>query len=494
MPAKRRGWLAAFTLLAWGMIVPGVFSAIAKPVFKMSEIVGRSADIQFCDLDGDHLADAVLVDGSDVSVYFQEAGLGFSREPQIHFSLGDRPCILWSARLDRAADSLLMMTSEGVTELCFTNRSAPPLRRQIIQQPTVVPATLKDPTALFVPMSARAGSGCPLVLVPSAAGLQIWRHRDAWEQGQILGQTVADHLQPFLANPGYRRGFGLGFCLSDVSGDGRDDLMILRNLADGAQVYDLYLQDTNGSFKPDPDLVYTNATDWHTLAGWRDINRDGKLDLVKCTASDEPSFIPGLPSGKVLVAVYLAGKDGRIPDQPDCVFRKSDWSTFVPMPDLDNDGFPDLVLGDMPIDSRDQFRDIITAGRLELTLKFHFYHPGRGFLAEPDRQRNLRVFYDNNLDWSIGERFYFEKFVNLSGDFSGDGRKDLLVRDRSDAISVYFFQSRAAGFSARPDVEFPCPDRMDWWRVQDLNGDGVSDLVVKLRNRSAFRVFISDRK
>jgi len=35
----------------------------------------------------------------------------------------------------------------------------------------------------------------------------------------------------------------------------------------------------------------------------------------------------------------------------------------------------------------------------------------------------------------------------VGGDFNGDGKTDLLVRDHSDAISVYFFVSREKGFS-----------------------------------------------
>ena len=68
------------------------------------------------------------------------------------------------------------------------------------------------------------------------------------------------------------------------------------------------------------------------------------------------------------------------------------------------------------------------------------------------------------------------------------------MRDRKDAISVYFFVSREAGFSPQADLEFRCPELMDWWMVQDLNGDGVSDLVVKLRDKNLFRIYLSHGK
>jgi hypothetical protein len=270
--------------------------------------------------------------------------------------------------------------------------------------------------------------------------------------------------------------------------------MVMRKLAGGMETYTLYLQNTNGLFNLEPTLIYTNTADWHTALAWMDINRDGKLDLIKSTVSDEPSFVPGLQSGKVLVAVYLADEHGRIPVAPQQVFRKSDWSAFLPMVDVDGDGFMDLVLGYIPIDSREGVRNMITAGQINLNLKLHFFRPGSGFPQEPDFQRSVPVYYDNDLVWTSDHRIYSEKFISLNGDFNGDGKKDLLARNHSDEISVYFFISREAGFSSKADLKFPCPELMDWWEVKDLNGDGVSDLVVKLRDQNVFRIFISQGK
>jgi hypothetical protein len=164
------------------------------------------------------------------------------------------------------------------------------------------------------------------------------------------------------------------------------------------------------------------------------------------------------------------------------------------MVDVDGDGFMDLVLGSIPLDSRDGVRDSIIAGKVNLNLKFHFYQPGQGFSKEPEFQRTVPIYFDNELIWDQNNRIYTEKFLSFNGDFNGDGKKDLLVRDHSGGISVYFFNSRQTGFSTKADMTFHSPEPMNWWVIRDLNNDGVSDLVVSLRESNGFRIFLSQGK
>jgi len=472
--------------------------AAAKPAFLASELEGQGAELLFCDLDGDHLADAVMIGRTNLWIFFQDAKAGFTRTPQRIVELPDQPALVWPARLGRTAESLLFLTSDGVAELRFTSRTNPPTRRQILQQPTIIPDKL-DAEASRVrsfPLAAGTGTAWPLLLVPGADGLQIWQHRDQWQRVQSLRPVGTAEISPLVetVNPGYVQSLGLSLSLDDANGNGRDDLMVMREASDGLQVFSLYVQGTNGGFDPEPALNQTNLADWRTALAWKDLNRDGHPDLVASTISDEPSFIPGLPPGKVLVAVYYAGEHGRIPPRPQQVFRKQDWSPFLPMVDVDGDGFMDLVLGDIPIDSRDGLRDMITAEKLTLNLKFYFSRPGAGFPDAPDYQRRVATHFDNDLVSTAESHLYDQKFLSLNGDFNGDGKRDLMVRDHGEGISVYFFVSRAAGFSAHAELDFHCPEPMDWWQIKDLNGDGISDLVVKLRNQNLYRVFLSRKE
>jgi hypothetical protein len=384
------------------------------------------------------------------------------------------------------------MTSDGVTEFCFTNRTSPPAIRQIIRQPTVVPAAAESTNAICLPLSVETGGAWPLLLVPAADGLQVWQHREEWRQAQLIGQAIEAHLWPSLANPGYTRSFEFDFSVGDVNGDGRDDLIVRRSQPGQTNTYRLYLQQTNGLFPLEPALTYGDKVEPFSWLCWADLNRDGKVDLIKSVWLNEPSFVPGVPGGKVLVSTYIADEHGRLPPQPQQIFRKNDWLSLLPVVDVDGDGFLDLVLGYGHMDSREGVRKQVTAKQLDYTLRFFFYRPGTGFPKEADCQRDLLIHLDHvgsPLDWDLPQNFL--RCVKLGGDFNGDGKADLLVRDHSDAISVYFFISRQKGFSTEPDLRFSCPEPIEEWRVADLNNDGVSDLIVKLANEKGFRIFIS---
>jgi len=480
--------------LALGLALSAVAAAPAKPAFNSSLIEGPGSEIFFSDLEGDHFKAAVLVETTNCAVFFQDAKAGFPRQPSQQFPLAERPSLVWSVRLGNQAESLLVMTSEGVTELSFTNRNAPPVRRQIIRQPTIIPETLEEMRPRYFPLSAKTGTDWPLLLVPVSGGLEVWRHDGAWSQVQFIGQAVDNHIRPSGTNAGYNLSFELSLSLDDVNHDGLDDLMVMRNIPGGRQVFSLYVQQTNGVFSPEPVLTYTNKTDWRTALCWVDINRDGKLDLIRSTVLDDPSFLPGLRSGKVLIGVHLADAQGRIPAEPQEVFRKNDWSSALPVVDVDGDGFMDLVLGYIPINTREGARKMITAEQLDVSLKFFFYRPGAGFTKEPDCQRDLIIQFDRELFSSWDRSFHYMQFINLTGDFNGDGKKDLLVRDSGDAVSVYFFDSREKGFSVKPDFKFKSAEPMDWCVVKDLNGDGVSDLIVKFQKQNVFQIFTSQNK
>jgi hypothetical protein len=466
-------------------------SARAKPKFIASEVGGRGSELMICDLDGDGLKDLVLMDDTNLSIFYQDPKLGFTREPQQTLRLEPRPCLVWTAKLGGPAGSLLVMTSDGVSEFNFTNRTGPPAIRQIIKQPTIVPEAM-DATdgmnTIYFPLSVKTGGGWPLLLVPAADGLQVWEHHDGWHQAQVISNAIEASLHLSVTDSGYTRSLGFDLSVGDVNGDGRDDLMVRRSNG-WTNTYRLYLQQTNGRFPLEPAFTCADKVEPFSWLCWTDLNRDGKVDLIKGVWLNEPSFIPAVPSGKVLVSTYIADERGRIPAEPQQVFRKYDWMSVVPVVDVDGDGYPDLVLGYSHIEDKEDLRKMITSKKLAYNLGFYFHRPGAGFPKEADCQRNVVIHLDRDrAEMPEGLHQLFGRYVKVGGDFNGDGKTDLLVRDHSDDISVYFFISREKGFSPEPDLRFSCPEPVDEWQVADLNDDGV-----KLAKQKGYRIFISQK-
>ena len=141
--------------------------------------------------------------------------------------------------------------------------------------------------------------------------------------------------------------------------------------------YRLYLQQTNGLFALEPALTYGDKVEPFSWLCWADLNHDGKVDLIKSVWLNEPSFVPGVPGGKVLVSTYIADEHGRLPAQPQQIFRKNDWLLLLPVVDVDGDGFLDLVLGYGHMDSREGVRKQVTAKQARLHAPVFLLPAGR---------------------------------------------------------------------------------------------------------------------
>jgi hypothetical protein len=465
----------------------------AKVQYKECPIQGAGKEAIFCDLDGDRLKDLVLIDEPNLLVFYQDAERGFAGKPDQVCHLGSQPALLWAAQLGPQAQSLLVMTSAGVAELDFTNRSGPAVRRPIIDQQTIVPESLEGPALAHFPLSPQMKDSAPVILVPVGSDLQVWRRADTWQHVQTLADALETAISTFRDELGYSKTAGLTLSLGDTTGDGRDDLIVRTSFLPECK-YALYAQGGDGLFCAEPTLTWAGKWDWSWYC-WVDINHDGRVDLIKNTWLQEPFFIPGLLSGKVLVRVYTADAQGRIPAEPQQVFRKNDWIDAVPVVDIDGDGCLDLALGYSELNSREGFRKMVSAKQVDFILRFHFYRPGVGFPEEPDCSTNLLIHIDyHSTDLTYPRRRFFETFVTLLGDFDGDSKRDLLVRDRADRVSVYPFVSRQAGFAREAITSFRYTDPIDSLLVEDLNGDHLSDLIMKLHEKGALRLFVSQAR
>ena len=472
------------------LVISACSLVFSKPVFKSSNIEGKGSEVVFCDLDGDHLKDILLIDEPNLVIFFQNAKIGFAQSPDRVYELGITPSVVWPAKLGNDAESLLVMSSEGVAELSFAGRKRPAAPRRIINQRTAIPQQLKAPLIEHFPFSVDTPNNGPIILIPVDRDLQLWRRQGTWQHMRSLENVLETIISAPVPVIGYDKTTEIDMSLGDVNGDRRDDI-ILRTSDMPICTFVIYTQQEDGSFAAEPTLTFSETWDWLWYC-WLDINRDGRVDLIKNDWIGEPWFLPGTLSGKVVVQIYLANAQGRLPAKPQQVFRKNDWIDSIPIVDVDGDGHVDLVLGYNRFDTREGFRKAFMAKRLDFNLRFHLFRPGMGYPEKPDFQRDLEIHLDkHSIDLNWGRRRDFERFVNLGGDFDGDGDVDLLVRDESDRISIYSFVSRQVGFEQDAGLHFAYTEPIQWFKVVDLNGDGMSDLVIKFRRAEAYRVFLS---
>ncbi|MDX1632767.1 MAG: VCBS repeat-containing protein, partial [Thermoanaerobaculia bacterium] len=142
--------------------------------------------------------------------------------------------------------------------------------------------------------------------------------------------------------------------------------------------------------------------------------------------------------------------------------------------DLDGDGRQDLITLSLGI-SITRLLGGLALGRVTLPMDFHLWcQESEGVFRRVeglDLSGRFRVDIRNLEVWDL---------PSFEGDFDGDGRFDFVQLGRGREISVHR-GAPGCRFPSRPDLEISLraePAHTALVRVEDLDGDGRSDLVV----------------
>ena len=82
------------------------------------------------DFNGNGLNDIIIIDEPNLVFFFQDPKRGYTKEPHLIYTFDDKPTVFWHAKLgNKPAENILIMTSDGISALSFTDKTTPPAKK-----------------------------------------------------------------------------------------------------------------------------------------------------------------------------------------------------------------------------------------------------------------------------------------------------------------------------------------------------------------------------
>ncbi|MDH3626420.1 MAG: hypothetical protein OEV00_01515 [Acidobacteriota bacterium] len=347
------------------------------------------------------------------------------------------------------------------------------------------------------------GDEFPDLLFPTARGPVIFLGN-----GHGLDTDAADRVDLGLAERHTMRHTSLRYPTVDVrhvNGDRFPDL-VLPSLEGSPATQHVWLGSQEGSFRPIRvdasdchdrltdirlDAVETDASPWPVnLVALEDLDGDGRAEAILSDLKDRGDGMRSeMKDAKRPLQTYRFHRltdDLKIAAEPyfetevmghtasgDASFEVSRAGANL-FEDLDGDGRKDLVTLTLDF-SLLQVLKVMVAKRISIGLDFHVYAQDESgqFKAVPglDLSEKLKLNLNNLV---IG------RFAQFAGDFDGDGRQDFAHFGRGKTLTLHRGQPGCV-YPTRPDLTILLEDEpasLDLVRVEDLDGDGRSDIRV----------------
>ena len=275
--------------------------------------------------------------------------------------------------------------------------------------------------------------------------------------------------------------------LGDADGDGRNDLMFLRD-----REFLSFLQSAPGRFEltgrvdaiDAPLASEAQRSRWERDDGQvdqsdleieevelvQDFDGDGVIDLLT-----EKEISEGVFDRRSEYHLYLGrrGEDSlTYPGVPDGSIV-SDGVQFIPIAvDLDGDGLTDVATASTKL-GLTRIVGALLSGRMGVDLNVYRMREGGGYPDEADYETRFKVEFD--LDTGL-TRFPAVRIA----DVDGDGAAELLVQEEPDELTIYPGVGEPAIFGDEGRVlALPMPINGQMVEARDLDGDDRADLLIR---------------
>ena len=454
--------------------------ALQDPAYDTSTLEGgtRADSIQSQDLDGDGRPELLVQNGREIQVFAFDNGRYGPRPRQVVRL--DPTVFLWTlGTLDGSKHPALFAAGSRAIQAFRFDGKAFGASADLVVHPSLFEgagAEGRAPARVEFAPDMDADGLSDLLLFHPAGVLVLKQHPGAeFRALQRLAVPVESATlipwQPHL-NISAKTVVPL-LSIGDMDGDRLSDV-----------VY--YLDETIGVFRRQADGRFLGEST-HALAAekqkkrqrffqfdvpprMQDFNADGLLDLALVYPS----------KGRLQLYYGQAGrKDFSLPD--DLIRVADGWSSGVYFEDLDSDGRLDLIMGVIRKIGITEGIQVFLSGRLDIELHIFPMQASGRFTKDPVQELRFSIPYSFSVTRdSASIDLVFRP--NLKGDYNKDGLRDMLVATGDKAMKIYP-GVRDRGFAVQPSgsIAMDPPDQTSTTEpfVWDLNGDGISDLVLR---------------
>jgi len=251
----------------------------------------------------------------------------------------------------------------------------------------------------------------------------------------------------------------------DLNGDGRKDLLGLRN-----GMGFCYLRGENGRLDPEPFLWNMEIRSEEEIARHRatlsyrvaDLDRDGCADVMV------HKLVMSFTDWDAETAVFLGRPESFRPREPDQRFPANGIFSGVSLDDLDGDGYPDVTVWSVKTGIVPLVEILV---RRAIHIRSHSYYGAwpKGFSINAANEGNFVLHID-----SARPDFLRGLMPNTEGDFNRDGIKDLVAEKGAERLAIYLGLPKRK-FDSQPWADLDAPG-INYARAEDVDGDGLCDL------------------